>query len=797
MHEWKSWVSSRTGMSLLIVFLLEAAALFTGPADARSRVAVDPDAAPDPASALVSVSLAPAAGDAVGLIFEIAGFDLQPVDIDGRLWQRVDLDREARRLDPGAPELPHLCRSIVIPDRAQMAVRVTESRYRDYPDVDIAPSKGNLDRGQDPSAVPFVFGETYARDAWYPADLVTPREPYVLRGCRGLVVDVNAFQYNPVRRVLRVYDRVVVEAVPEGAGQVNVLERPAAHAKQPSAFVDLYQEHFVNYRPPDPSDEEPGEMLVIAHDAFVPAVREFVAWKNQRGLPTRLVPTSKIGVTVADFAGYIANYYATHNLAFVLLVGDVAQIPSPISFAALADPVYALLSGEDSYPDIFLGRLSAETFAEAQLQARKFIEYERDLGEGASWCHKGTGIASAQGEGIGDDGEADYQHMNNIRTDLLSFTYTQVDTFYPIDGYPYSAQSVADAVNAGRGLVNYCGHGSSSGWTTTGFNSGHVDALVNMGRLPWIISVACYNGTFGGLTCFAEAWLRANAGGEPTGAVGMYASSIRMTWAPPMAAQDEIIDLLVARREATYGALCFLGACRMIDEYPANSDGPNEYRHWHVFGDPSLVVRTDTPVPLVVRHEERVAPRASTVAIDVAGVAGAQAAVSREGRLLGLASTDASGHADIFVAGGLPPSGEVTLTVTAFNRATYVARLPVGEKYTPVIAGDPRGLKLGAFCEGTQAIPRELALEPARPNPSPAGARVRLALPEPGVVELAVYDMAGRRVRVLAAENLPAGAHDFAWDGRDESGREAPGGVYFYRLRANERVLGQRLLLIR
>jgi len=206
---------------------------------------------------------------------------------------------------------------------------------------------------------------------------------------------------------------------------------------------------------------------------------------------------------------------------------------------------------------------------------------------------------------------------------------------------------------------------------------------------------------------------------------------------------------------------------------------------------------TATPVPLVVRHEERVAPRASTVAIDVAGVAGAQAAVSREGRLLGLASTDASGHADIFVAGGLPPSGEVTLTVTAFNRATYVARLPVGEKYTPVIAGDPRGLKLGAFCEGTQAIPRELALEPARPNPSPAGARVRLALPEPGVVELAVYDMAGRRVRVLAAENLPAGAHDFAWDGRDESGREAPGGVYFYRLRANERVLGQRLLLIR
>ena len=63
--------------------------------------------------------------------------------------------------------------------------------------------------------------------------------------------------------------------------------------------------------------------------------------------------------------------------------------------------------------------------------------------------------------------------------------------------------------------------------------------------LPFILSVACNNGTFTNGTCFGEAWLRATNGGQPTGAIATYMSYISQSWDPPMCGQDEVVDLLV------------------------------------------------------------------------------------------------------------------------------------------------------------------------------------------------------------------------------------------------------------
>jgi hypothetical protein len=70
----------------------------------------------------------------------------------------------------------------------------------------------------------------------------------------------------------------------------------------------------------------------------------------------------------------------------------------------------------------------------------------------------------------------------------------------------------------------------------------------------------------------------------------------------------------------------------------------------------------------------------------------------------------------------------------------------------------------------------------------PAGSqRIRFHLPESADhVELAVYDAAGRRVRVLSRGVQSAGAHEIAWDGRNDKGNVTPSGVYFYRLALGE-----------
>jgi len=51
-------------------------------------------------------------------------------------------------------------------------------------------------------------------------------------------------------------------------------------------------------------------------------------------------------------------------------------------------------------------------------------------------------------------------------------------------------------------------------------------------------------------------------------------------------------------------------------------------------------------------------------------------------------------------------------------------------------------------------------------------------LARPAPVQLAIHDLAGRRVRVLVAGPLGEGWHHVTWDGRDGNGRMLPAGAY-------------------
>jgi hypothetical protein len=67
--------------------------------------------------------------------------------------------------------------------------------------------------------------------------------------------------------------------------------------------------------------------------------------------------------------------------------------------------------------------------------------------------------------------------------------------------------------------------------------------------------------------------------------------------------------------------------------------------------------------------------------------------------------------------------------------------------------------------------------------PNPASTfNVAFNLPRADRVKLAVYDLAGRQVALLAEGNLQAGVHRLTWDGRSADGTRARSGIYFYRL---------------
>ena len=83
------------------------------------------------------------------------------------------------------------------------------------------------------------------------------------------------------------------------------------------------------------------------------------------------------------------------------------------------------------------------------------------------------------------------------------------------------------------------------------------------------------------------------------------------------------------------------------------------------------------------------------------------------------------------------------------------------------------------------------------PNPFNGRTVIRFDLPEDGPVRLAVYNILGQRVAVLADGHRPAGPHRIPWDGRDDRGDEVSSGLYFCRLEHDGMSRNAKMLLLK
>ena len=612
-----------------------------------------------------NISLISSDNNSTVLELNIGSFSQTPLKIDGKEYYQISIKNEAETYEKGAPELPTLTRSIIIDNYSQPEIKIIDSEYREFK-INVAPSKGVISRNIDPASIPYEFGQEYQKDEFYPSQISLLGSPYIMRNYRGVAVTFSPFQYNPQTEVLRVYTMLKVEISNSSKSGQNVLTRAG---KSVSSFDFLYQNHFLNYETNRyaPLDEF-GSILVIAPQNYTSTMQIYANWKIQKGIPTEIVDVATIGNNSTSIKNYIQTYYNNHpELAFVQIAGDAAQVASLTSGGGGADPMYALVSGSDNYPDIFIGRFSAENTEQLLTQVERTLNYERDLNTSATYLNKALGIASDQG-GItnGDNGESDIEHMNIIRSNLLNYNYISVDQIYDPSA---SALSVSVSLNSGRGHVNYIGHGSTYSWGTSGFSNTNINNLTNIGRLPFIVSVACVNGNFVSTTCFAEAWLRATYNDEPTGAIAIYASSINQSWNPPMRGQDEINELLTSESLSTIGGLYYSGSCDMMDAY--GTDGANIFKTWHIFGDASLQVRTDIPQTMNINHSGILSAGSTTYSVST-GVADALVAITYNNQLLGSGYANSSGNVTLTLSNLPTTPSDLTLTVTALNKVTVI-----------------------------------------------------------------------------------------------------------------------------
>lgn len=630
----------------------------------------------------------------------VEGYNTTTVQTPNGSAQKLSLENATFMLNAGAPELPKITASLVIPDHAEMEVNIDQSSYVDFPNVDIAPSKGNLTRDINPEDVPYSYGSVYGINKFYPGKLAELKDPYILRDLRGQTVVFYPYQYNPATRVLRVYTNIVVSVTQNGTSANNAFNRTKALTGFDREFAELYKHQFLNFNSTHKYTPitENGKMLIVCYDAYMSAMAPFVEWKKTEGLPCEIVSVTTAGSTAAAIKTYVTNYYNTNGLTFLLLVGDAAQLPTFTAAGGGSDPSFGYITGSDHYQEILVGRFSAENVAQVQTQVTRSVNYEKTPSIAPGNYNHAVGIGSA--EGPGDDSEYDWEHQRNMLTDLLAFTYTTRGELY--DGSQGGVDASGDAtagqlsleVNEGTGIITYCGHGSDNSFVTTGFSNTNISSLTNTDILPFIWSVACVNGNFTTGTCFAEGWMRHTYNSQPAGAVATLMSTINQSWNPPMEGQDEMVDILVesytSNIKRTFGGLSVNGIFKMNDTY-SDFDMTDT---WTLFGDPSLMVRTDDPASMTVTHTPTLNIGETSLLVNC-NVNGALVCLTINHEIIGT-GTVAGGNVTITFP-ALAQIDTITVCATAFNYIPYLGSVLVANTTGPYVAytsntvNDPTG----------------------------------------------------------------------------------------------------------
>ena len=88
-------------------------------------------------------------------------------------------------------------------------------------------------------------------------------------------------------------------------------------------------------------------------------------------------------------------------------------------------------------------------------------------------------------------------------------------------------------------------------------------------------------------------------------------------------------------------------------------------------------------------------------------------------------------------------------------------------------------------------------LLPNYPNPFNPMTTIKYAVAAPSQVSLSVFDLKGRKIRILIQEMQSAGMYEVAWDGRDDRGQQVASGVYFGHIIIGEYQSVQKMLMVK
>ncbi|MFH1841876.1 MAG: C25 family cysteine peptidase [bacterium] len=451
------------------------------------------------------------------------------------------------------------------------------------------------------------------------------------------------------------------------------------------------------------SQQGTGSYVIITAPAYADAVADLADWKRRKGFPVVLVTTDVTGNSNSDIKDWLQTAYDSWDQppAYVLLVGDVADLPTWTFSGNVSDHPYACLDGDDWLPDIMVGRFSVASAYEAETFANKTVMYERDPYVEASvpWFTRALGVAGNSGSTT---------PMSTVRwcgEQLESIGFEPAAGVYyapPIyDDWYGDAEIDSVLEQDGASIVVYRGWAYGiAGWQPPEFTVAHIPGVENGRMTPVVFSIVCHTGDFGHAdACFGEVFTRQGTPTAPKGAVafvgnGEHWSTTRFNDAFAYAYFQEIIDPQIT----DLGQLMIAGKLKFMEMFPLEYESDNHgeasvefYFHiYNLLGDPELNFWKSTPVALDGTHVAYLALGANYLQVSVTDefatpLAGARVGVVQESTLLGYGFSDGGGAARIPLT-AVSDGANVAVTVTKPGHIPYEGVINIDDGSTAFVA---------------------------------------------------------------------------------------------------------------
>ncbi len=326
--------------------------------------------------------------------------------------------------------------------------------------------------------------------------------------------------------------RIVNSAV-SGSGSYTVAFEVAESGEARYALTGEFAspDAITLYTPPDFISMPEAEYIIISHVDFMGSIQALADYRTAAGVNTMVVNIEDIynefndgilhPIAIKNFLAFTFDNWQTPP-TYVLLVGDGhwnfkgyaperygdAPVYMPPNLAYV-DPwqgevdsanLLATIVGDDTMPDLAIGRLPVASSSEADAFVSKVIAYEQT--EYQNWQRNIVFVADNIPDDSGDFVELSDNIINNYVEPAPLFQAERIylNTYGCSGAGQPECENVSYAITntlntTGTLILNYIGHGSAERWThEVVLHLDDLPTIQNASQLPVILSMTCLDG---------------------------------------------------------------------------------------------------------------------------------------------------------------------------------------------------------------------------------------------------------------------------------------------------------------